>query len=282
MTLADADLLDDLYRSLSATDLRRRFFTATHPSRHVVEKWAATGEGAGFGVIAVEHQKVLRAVAEAGYAVLDDGFGELAVTVAPDWRGWLGPYLIEVLVEHAAACGIPGLKAEVLADNTIMRRVLSHRGAVVTERGAGTMQLMIGTTTRVLPWIGTDERPRTLIEVAGGHWAPVPAASAAGLTTRVCPGPGGPHGQRCPLLEGGSCPLASQADVIVMLLPRDDERTTRILEHHRTTRPGVPIFVIEDADRSVPSGCVPLTETMGPTELVAEILSLIGGSERAR
>jgi len=281
MSAADVDLLDELYRSLSATDLRRRFFTATHPSRRVVEDWAAIGDRGGFGLIAVEYRESVRPVAEAGYAVLDDGFGELAVTVAPDWRGWLGPYLIELLVEHAAACGIPGLKAEVLADNTIMRRVLGHRGAVVTERGAGTMQLMIGTTTRVAPWLGTDERPRALIEVAGGHWAPGPAASAAGLTTRVCPGPGATLAPSCPLLEGGSCPLASQADVIVMLLPRDDERTGPILEHHRTTRPGIPILVIEDADGSVPSGCVPLTETMGPTEVVGEILSLIGRSSRA-
>jgi RimJ/RimL family protein N-acetyltransferase len=149
MTLADADLLDQLYGTLSAADLRRRFFTAGRPSRRVVEYWAAIGEHGGFGVIAIAHQERVRPVAEAGYALLDDGFGELAITVVPDWRGWLGPFLVEVVAEHAAACGIPGLKAEILTDNTIMRRVLGHRGAVVAECGSGTMLLATGPTTRV-------------------------------------------------------------------------------------------------------------------------------------
>ena len=43
-----------------------------------------------------------RLVAEAGYALLPDGNGEFALTVAAGWRGWLGPYLLDAIVTAAA------------------------------------------------------------------------------------------------------------------------------------------------------------------------------------
>ncbi|MGD9700898.1 MAG: N-acetyltransferase family protein [Acidimicrobiia bacterium] len=280
MTAPDADLLDELYHSLSTDDLHKRFFTAVHPARKVLDKWATIAEHGGYSVIVIEHRgEASRPVAEAGYALLADGFGELAVTVAPDWRGWLGPYLVEILVEHAAAAGIPGLQAEVLADNTTMRRLLGHRGAVATEQCAGTMQLVIGTTNRAAPWIATDARPRVLVEVAGGRWGPEAAAHAAGLVTRACPGPGAAGGPRCPLLDGEECPLAAEADAIVMLLPQGDERTAQIIECHRTMHPRVPLLLLRGAGADVPPGCIPLASTE-PAAVVAQLLSLIGGAER--
>ena len=278
MTVADADLLDQLYQSLSTGDLHLRFFAAFRPARRFLEKWATIGEHGGYSVIAIEHRgDESRPVAEAGYAMLADGFGELAVTVAPDWRGWLGPYLIDVLVEHAAAAGLPGLRAEVLTENTTMRRLLAQRGAVVAEHDAGTVQLVIGTSTRVAPWIATDERPRVLVEVAGGRWSAERAAHAAGFATRACPGPGSGRdpSRRCPLLEGGTCPVAAEADAIVMLLPRDDERTAQIVERHLATRPGVPLLVVSGTGGEVPAGCVPV-DGAGSEDVVAQLLSLIG------
>ena len=282
MTIADADLLDQLYQTLSTGDLHLRFFAAFRPTRPFLEKWATIGEHGGYSVIAVEHRgEGSRPVAEAGYAMLTDGFGELAVTVAPDWRGWLGPYLIDVLAEHAAAAGLLGLRAEVLTENTTMRRLLARRGAVVAEHDAGTVQLVIGTSTRVAPWIATDERPRVLVEAAGGRWSAERAAHAAGFATRVCQGPGQVQGQgrepsrRCPLLEGGTCPVAAEADAIVMLLPRDDERTAQIVERHVATRPGVPLLVISGAGGDVPAGCLPV-DSAGSDDVVAQLLSLIG------
>jgi GNAT superfamily N-acetyltransferase len=49
-------------------------------------------------------------VAEAGYAILPDGDGEFAFTVAPGWRGWrLGRYLLDAIVAAAAGRGVPNL-----------------------------------------------------------------------------------------------------------------------------------------------------------------------------
>ena len=38
-------------------------------------------------------------VGEAGYTLLSDGDGELAITVDPEWRGWLGSWLLDALVD---------------------------------------------------------------------------------------------------------------------------------------------------------------------------------------
>ena len=52
----------------------------------------AEDEG-GYRLVAVVAGPQDRIVAEAGYALLPDGNGDFALTVAAGWRGWLGPYL---------------------------------------------------------------------------------------------------------------------------------------------------------------------------------------------
>jgi hypothetical protein len=69
-------------------------------------------------------------VAAASYSPMSDGRAELAVTVAADWRGWLGPYLVDALVAAAQQRGISTLEAEVLLENRPMRSVLRRRPAV--------------------------------------------------------------------------------------------------------------------------------------------------------
>ena len=102
----DVDALALLYRTLSTDDLRLRFFGVYHPPNSFLEHVAnATTEG-GYGLVAVIGGPDARIVAEADYFLLPNGDGELAVTVAPDWRGWLGPYLLDALIVAAAANGV--------------------------------------------------------------------------------------------------------------------------------------------------------------------------------
>ena len=54
----------------------------------------------------------------AGYALLANGNGELGITTAAAWRGWLGPYLLDLLVEVAHAEGVPNIEADVRLDVT--------------------------------------------------------------------------------------------------------------------------------------------------------------------
>lgn len=88
VTRADVAALGALYASLTPDDLHSRFFSVFHPSPALFEGWIASAGGAGgFGIVAVTSNGTERIVGEAGYAPLPDGDGELAIAVAPDWRG---------------------------------------------------------------------------------------------------------------------------------------------------------------------------------------------------
>jgi hypothetical protein len=282
-SVADAERICRLYESLSIGDRHRRFFGAFRPHLAWCREWADVGSRGGFGVIAVVRRdgQPDEVAGEAGYAIRRDGDGDLAVTVAPDWRGWLGPYLLDILVRHAGAAGVANLQAEVLLENGPMLALLSRRHPVAMGHDNGMVRLSIGTTGPVPSWPPGDHRPHVLVEVAGRRWAGERAAEAAGLITAMCAGPSarGEHG--CPVLDGGRCPLADDADAIIVLLDPQDERSAQLVQAHRDRSPGTPVLV-----RHLPSddgvgevatlapGCVAV-EPDG-ADAVAQVLALVG------
>ena len=278
-TGADAPLLAQLYRDLPQDDRYRRFFSAFEPDVDFCRTWASVAERGGFGVVALVHEATadggtVEVAGEAAYALRHDGDGDLAVTIAPAWRGWLASYLVDVLVRHAAAAGVQSLQADVLLRNRPMIAVLRHRGAVSLEHPDGTVRLSIGTAGDVPSWPPDDHRQRVLVEVPGGRWSGETAAQDAGLATALCSGPGRRGGHACPVLEGGRCPLADEADAIVVLLDPQDPDTHRLVELHRRTSPGTPILLRSDLTVPDAGAC----ETVGPTgsATVEQILSLLG------
>ena len=133
VTLADVDGLVALYDGLSGGDRYRRFFSAYYPPRTFFERLATVVERGGYGVVATTgadneaaerggdgHRPDTaggdagRIVGEANYVLLGNGDGELGMMVAADQRGWLGAYMLDALVEAAAARGVPNLEADVL------------------------------------------------------------------------------------------------------------------------------------------------------------------------
>jgi hypothetical protein len=278
--ITDAERICALYESLSIGDRHRRFFSAFQPRLEWCEQWADVGARGGFGVIAIAHRdgRPEEVAGEAGYAIRHDGDGDLAVTVAPGWRGWLGPYLLDVLVRHAASVGLENLQAEVLLDNGPMLSLLRRRDPVAMGHDNGIVRLSIGTTGPVSTWPSREDRPRVLVEVAGRRWSGETAAEQAGLAAAMCAGPDarGVHG--CPVLEGGHCPLADGADAIIVLLDPDDERSERLIRAHRERSPGTPVLVrhrsTADGDAALPSGCIDV-EADGD-DAVAQVLALIG------
>ena len=114
---SDADGLEALLEALSDEDRHYRFFNLYHPARKFVEQMTRAEEEGGYRLVAVVSGPEESLVAEAGYAILPDGDGEFALTVAPGWRGWLGPYLLDALVAAAAARGVPNLQADILLEN---------------------------------------------------------------------------------------------------------------------------------------------------------------------
>jgi hypothetical protein len=134
VTRADIDGLDALFEGLSNEDRYRRFFGFSHPGRRFLEQMSQAEEEGGYRLVAVVSGPGDTIVAEAGYAILPDGNGEFALTVAAGWRGWLGPYLLDALVAAAAARGVPNLQADILLENTPMLALLSSRGYVTLGR----------------------------------------------------------------------------------------------------------------------------------------------------
>ena len=169
-------------------------------------------------IVLVDGGDVPTVVAEAGYSIREDGDGDLAITVAAPWRGWLGAYLLDVLVRRAAADGVRNLQAEVLLENEPMLSLLRHRDAVALSHDDGVVHLSIGTSGSTADWPPLERRPKILVEVAGRRWSGEHAAEEAGLATTMCAGPDRRLRHGCPVLEGGTCPLADGADAIVVLL----------------------------------------------------------------
>lgn len=241
---SDADGLIALYASLDMDDQYRRFFSGHPPPESFVKKMTKVSERGGFGLIAVIEgpDTTSRIVGEATYELLPDGDGELGITVAEDARGWLGPYLLDALVEAAAARGVPNLEADVLVTNRRMLTMLRARGYAIVEHDEqpAVVRVAIGTAQRMPTWPGTHEHPRLLVELPGGRWHAEEAARAAGFQVLACPGPllGWSH---CPALHGEPCPLAAGADVIVDAVP--DEAGRSLLAAHRSIHPSVPICV---------------------------------------
>jgi RimJ/RimL family protein N-acetyltransferase len=259
-TAADADRLAELYVNLPPVDRRKRFFSAWTPKVEWCRQWASIGERGGYGVIAIVHaddESTELVAGEAGYAVRPDSDGDLAVTVATGWRGWLGAYLLDRLIEHAACAGIQNLQADVLLENTAMLRVLKHRGSVALEHSEGTEHLSISTTGYVPSWPPGDHRKRVLVEVVGGRWSDEQTARRSGMSVAMCAGPALRSRHGCPVLSGRRCPLADGADAVLVLLDPDDETTTHLVTAHRTQNPATPIIV--RAGNQTPDGCHLLT-----------------------
>jgi ribosomal protein S18 acetylase RimI-like enzyme len=242
--VAEADVpgLARLYGELSPDDLRRRFFSVYHPSSEFLTR-VASGDDGRIGLVAVVPDG--RIVAEADYAPLDDGDAEFAIVVAPDWRGWLGPYLLDALVDEASERGVPNLQAEILVENRPMLGLVRARGyAMLDGTDYSVVRVTIGTSSETPTWPrGPDgrERPRVLVESPGGRWRHEQAARDAGFDVVICPGPARGPKAHCPLLAHEPCPLASGADAVVYALRADDQRAREVRAGLRALHPEVPV-----------------------------------------
>ena len=233
---ADVPGLVALFERLTPDDRHRRFFSGFHPDEGFVADILARPPTAGrFLVAEVSGPDGSEIVAEAEYARLPDGDAELAMTVDRRWRGWLGPFLLDALLRVADASGIPSLRAEVLAQNRPMLALLRARGCAVAESGDPCVTtLVVGAHGAAPSWPPGSAHPRVLLEATGGRWRLTTRLAEAGVSLLRCPGPSvRPINVPCPVLEGGTCPLAAGADVIVHALGGDDPRCAAVLAAHR-------------------------------------------------
>ncbi len=252
---ADVDGLQALYAGLDDDARYRRFFAVYRPGRDWFERMAAVADRGGLGLVAMVAGPSAEPaiVGDATLEPLANGDGELAITVDRAWRGWLGPYLLDALIDAAAQAGFSNVEADVLCSNLPMLSLIRCRSYAVMPKDEWTvMRLVLATDGAATPrWPDGDGGRRVLVEGAGGRWRGAAAAEAAGLQVLGCPGPEGRR-RACPALAGAPCPLAAHADAIVVNHPPDSEQWQRLREVHATLHPGVPVLVElgpEDAAR---------------------------------
>lgn len=289
MRESDLPALGELYDQLTPVDVHRRFFSGARPPTGFLERWYHRTHDTGVGLVVVAHHPESegsdRIVADAGYVLLRDGSGELAVTVDPTWRGWLGHFVLDALVEAAAERGVACLHADVLLENRQMLALLDARGyATVDHPDWNTVRVVIGTSGRVPSWPGEHDRPRILVEVSGGRWHAEAAAKDVGYQVLSCPGPRPGPGGRCPLLEGVACQLADHADAIVMSLAVDGPGEA-ILHAHRDQHAEIPVCVSSirpaDLDAAVGHADAIVRTSRDLEPLLAALEHLTGGPPRA-
>jgi hypothetical protein len=249
VTPQDETGLAELYDGLDDGDRYLRFFCAYRPSLEFIQNLANPGRREARVVAELIEPTAKRLVAEAGYSLLADGNGEFAMVVAREWRGWLGPYLLDLVVDLAAANHVPNLEAEVLAMNTTMLALLRARGcAFLGHDGWNEYHMMIGTGHEGPSWPAGHDRPRVLVETPGGHWPLEDSAEAAGMQVITCAGPG--QNPSCPVLNGRECPLVACADAIVVGNRPGDPTWETLTRSHSDTHPDIPVIVDPTGDHT--------------------------------
>ena len=152
-----------MYESLSTEDRYRRFFSMARPQRRVMERLVDAAAGGGLWLVAVTDDGTI--VADVGFTTLPDGDAELAITVTQPWRGWLGPFLLDVLAHRAAAHGIHNLRATVLLENRKMLRLAARRGcATFSYPDNNIIELTMASGEGMPGWPPAHDRPRLLVE----------------------------------------------------------------------------------------------------------------------
>jgi hypothetical protein len=137
-TPADAEGVELLFDGLSADDRHLRFFASYRPPRKFFEHLVSAAQEGGYGMVAVVDDPTERIVAEVDYFLLTNGNAELSITVAADWRGWLGPYLLDALLEA---------RREVVPTSR-PKSSSRTRGCWPCSAGAGTRPLTAPTSAR--------------------------------------------------------------------------------------------------------------------------------------
>jgi GNAT superfamily N-acetyltransferase len=178
--------------------------------------------------------------AEARYVPMGPGVAELGLTVLDGYQHTgLGRLLLGALVEGARESGLERLRAVVSLSNAPMLHLLEAYGWALAEPTQfGVVCLEISVIGGMPGWPADVAGRKVLVEQRG--WFQTERAAArwsAGNDVRQCPGPRRSTGRTCPLLTAGHCRLAEEADVIVPLLPAEEEDCARVIQAHRCCWP---------------------------------------------
>lgn len=230
-----------LFTELSPESFRSRFQSGP-AAPDLIARLARVNPSSGtVCVVAAMAHEPGRLAAEARYVPMDADLAELGLTVLDEYQGTgLGHLLLGLLVRHARESGLERLRAIVSLGNAPMLHLLKSYGwALAGPTDYAVACLEISAVGGMPGWPAGVEGRRVLVEQRS--WFDnerVAALRAAGNDLRLCAGPCSRAGRSCPLLTSGQCRLAEEADLIVSLLPADEEDCADVLRAHRQDRPG--------------------------------------------
>jgi GNAT superfamily N-acetyltransferase len=272
---SDIPALVRRYERLPVEDRRARFFNAFQADAAFFADLLERARGGAALVAEVSGRGAPPSVVgDAVCLPLPNGDGELAMVLDREWRGWIGPYLLDALIETARSAGIPNIEADVLATNAPMLAVLRARGAAVLDSDDFVVRrLIVGTAPPAPTWPRDTDRARVLVEGAGGRWRGAAALRALGVDVITCPGPDHRGMTACPGLADERCPLVAGADAVVVALP--DSPSARALIHAALRCAPQTTFVDRShfGDAALPSDAHPLSGA--PTEISEEVASAL-------
>jgi len=231
---ADADALRNFYEELDDDATTRRFFTPVLPPPDFFDHLASIADRDGCSLVVVDVASHT-IVAEADYELLQNGNGEMAMTVSQPWRGWMGPFLLAVLCQVADANGVPNFEAEILSTNRPMRAMTQARGEALLPVSNWQTVRVAFSTHDAAPRFTESGRPKVLVESRSSAFRAIHELSLGGYDVMAC------HGRAnsalpCPLDCGQVCPLAASADLVILAGPDGPDRD-RVAHAHRRLHP---------------------------------------------
>jgi RimJ/RimL family protein N-acetyltransferase len=274
---ADGPQIEQLYRRLPVEDLLMRFFSAGMPPDSFFERWSSLAAGQGLGLVAeLTDDDGTRLVGEAGYSVQDDGDAELGIAVDPGYRGWIGPWILAALLDHAHDRGIHNMQALVRSDNRPMISLAQHRGFAVLEHPDwGTVRLTMSTAGHTPSWPPIRRRPRVLVAAERTRWPGEEQLRQSGFDLAICPGlhdiESRSHAAFCPAKRDGRCPLVAGADAVVVDLPTVDPRYAAVRDYLQRIHPEARVVDAYSDGVSGPS------RRRNPAELIDEVRRAVRG-----
>ncbi|MFT7598020.1 MAG: RimJ/RimL family protein N-acetyltransferase [Acidimicrobiales bacterium] len=239
----DREALAGLYQRMSTADLHRRFFSGGQPLDSFLDRWIDLEGHGGLCLVAELNEDGPLLVGDAGFSPQADGDVELGIAIDPDYRGWLGAWLLDSVFRHAQAWGIPNIQALILADNRAMMALAKRRGFVVLDHpDFSKVRLTMSTDGHVPSWPKKKLHPRVVIETNRTRWRGESQLREAGFDVAICPGSCTAAGH-CPVLDDEHCPLLDGADAVIVDLPPDDPFTDELLAADRLIHPGLRLLV---------------------------------------
>ena len=248
----DVEGLEGLYESLSIEDRYFRFFAPVRPHRFLIERFIGASDRGGIWLVAITDEGEV--VADAGYDLLPDGDAEFTLTVAKPWRGWLGPYLLDMLVSDASRRGVRNLRASILRENRTMLSLVRRRGYASVDDIDYTVQGVTISTAGGRPsWPPRHERPRLLVEgcAAGGGEGTRALAPLVRRHHRVRRTRARRRCRSARSSKAGVCPLVEGADLVVLALPPSDPRSAALEDAHRLRSARLPVPTAELSDEEL-------------------------------